>query len=291
MSSIVLELQREAMDTAVPVSAVVRKAYVIASKLHVPELAQWCERELNGYMGLPSKEIPPYRRIVGEVKYHNPYRGWCPVVFENPEMARALSTQVIAQSINEIEHLVSDRETKGQVLSIPFDPKVLNEVFRDSEEFGLGFIPQVIVSASQIHGVLERVRDSVLQFSLDLEKRGILGEGLTFTREEREKASTITTYNIGTFTGILGNVTSRAVDIGDSSALLAELKRLRLPPKEQREIEEILGGLPGAEKEKKQTLVTRGMEWVARNSETIGGLARMLKSLFDTMSGGSSGQA
>lgn len=64
MSSIVLELQANAMDENVSIQTLLRKAYAIAIKLSVEDSKQWIEAEMNGYGS--RKEVPMYRRIGGE---------------------------------------------------------------------------------------------------------------------------------------------------------------------------------------------------------------------------------
>jgi hypothetical protein len=38
----------------------------------------------------------------------------------------------------------------------------------------------------QIRGIVERVRSRILEWALDLEGRGVLGEGMTFTQQEKQ---------------------------------------------------------------------------------------------------------
>jgi len=47
--SLVLELQKEALDQRVSVSHLLRKALVVVRKLKLSEFQNWIEIELNGY--------------------------------------------------------------------------------------------------------------------------------------------------------------------------------------------------------------------------------------------------
>ncbi len=49
MSSVIVELQREALDRNVHVSDLLRKALVVARNLALTEFQRWIELELNGY--------------------------------------------------------------------------------------------------------------------------------------------------------------------------------------------------------------------------------------------------
>lgn len=52
--------------------------------------------------------------------------------------------------------------------------------------------PALVVSGAQIQGIIESVRNVVLDWSLRLEAQGILGEGMTFSKEEKAAAGNVT---------------------------------------------------------------------------------------------------
>jgi len=79
VKDIILELQKEATDSKVPASTLLRKALILANKLDCKEDLKWIESELNGYESID--EIPTYRRLKGIVEAKNPYKGWIPVDF------------------------------------------------------------------------------------------------------------------------------------------------------------------------------------------------------------------
>ena len=80
MNGIVLELQKEAMDKKADIESLLRKSYVIARKLKLPEFQEWIQCEQEGY---GKKEVPEYRMIQGQLKALNPVRGWIPVVMDS----------------------------------------------------------------------------------------------------------------------------------------------------------------------------------------------------------------
>jgi len=61
-NSIVLELQRDAVDGATRVSDLLRKALVVARKLSIPEFEAWINQELSGY---EQAQAPAYRLMEG----------------------------------------------------------------------------------------------------------------------------------------------------------------------------------------------------------------------------------
>ena len=271
MPSLVIELQRQALDSKTRVSDMLRTALVVATKLDISELREWCQRELNGYADHP---VPPYRRIKGTIKALNPMRGWIPVAFPNAELGEQLATRAAVQPVSELEALVAQKGKGALVMSFP--QSVLNDIFGDSEEYGLGIVPHVLIGRNQLVGILDSVRTAVLDWTLELEKRGVVGEGMTFTKEEKTKASTVT-YNIGTFSGVLGDVQHSAVQVGDYTSISADLKRLGVTKEERHELEEVLDDLPAAHGEKKAALLTRGANWLMRNASAIGTLSNTVR--------------
>ena len=59
MTSIVLELQAEAMDAGTDLGSLLRKSLAVATKLQLSEWIAWCRSELNGYE--PGATVPKYR--------------------------------------------------------------------------------------------------------------------------------------------------------------------------------------------------------------------------------------
>ncbi len=191
MSSLVLELQREAYDEKTSVSTLLRKAYVLARKLKVGELESWINDELNGY-NVPYTELPEYRTVRGEVKGWNPVNGWIPVIL-TPEIMEIISQNKIIQSIPELEQLL--KETSGSTLLIGL-PHVIQERISEMVEFDTKF--SLHFGKSQAVQVIQYVRNTILKWSLQLEEDNILGEGVSFTVHEKEEAQkqNYTVYNI-----------------------------------------------------------------------------------------------
>lgn len=271
MSSLVLELQSDAMSSSIRVSDLLRKALAVAIKLNIPNFTEFVKNELNGYKG---GDLPPeYRRIKGEVKVFNPYHGWQPVLFPDLKIAELISKIHIYQPISELEDLIKSKPNVD-VLAAPFPQNILNKLVKS--EFDL--LPTRVVSSSEICGILDAVRNIVLDWSLKLEQDGILGEGMTFTDKEKKIASTIT--YIENFKGIFGDVKADSVQIGDSNSIIQELKRLGVPQKEQQEFEDILDSIKTANKNDKPSIVKRGMEWIQRNAETIGPIIKTIRTVL-----------
>jgi hypothetical protein len=76
-----------------------------------------------------------------------------------------------------------------------------------------GFEPGLKIAVNLIYGIISTVRDKILEFSLELEKQGILGEGLTFTQQEKMAANNITYNSIN-----IENMTSSQLQQGTTGS-------------------------------------------------------------------------
>ena len=224
-----------------------------------------------------TSDAPGYRIVKGELKAWNRYNGWIPVITEDSTVQEKLSKRVIGQSIGELEEI--SHNSVG-TLQVPLPPDIVQSFFGDSEAFRLGMVPTLVVSKNQFIGIIESVRNSILNWSLELESKGILGEGLTFSKEEVGRAST-TTFNIGNFAGVIGNVSNSELQIGDYNSLHNDLKRCGVSQRERNELEQILDELPAASGNQRKTLLKKGSEWVMRNASSIGTLSETLRKWFE----------
>lgn len=192
MSAIVIELQKDALSANTSVSDLLRKALVVSRKLQISEFESWIRQELNGYDD--KRNAPPYRNVQGQLKAQNPYSGlWCDVIFNDPGLIEKLIHQVCGQSIAEIENLL-EQTTQSNYFMMKF-PSELSASLAKGMEWGLH--PVLHVPKTALHGILDAVRNTILEWTLKLEENNVLGEGLTFSSEEKQAASNVT-FNIGT---------------------------------------------------------------------------------------------
>ncbi|MCX5888492.1 MAG: hypothetical protein NTY36_03465 [Deltaproteobacteria bacterium] len=182
MSSVVLELQRDALDRNVRVSDLLRKALIVARKLNLHEFQDWVENELTGYKD--TNNIPEYREMRGQICGFDLYRGWLPVLFSDKRMEDLFSKRKCAQPMAELEHMIEGKKSGDQfIMPLPHNLQLkLCEIIRFKTEVNF-FIDQ-----SAIVHVIEAVRNIILNWSLKLEEDGILGEGLSFSQREKESA-------------------------------------------------------------------------------------------------------
>ncbi len=271
MDSLVLELQRKALDKNTDVSELVRMALVVARKLGLENFERWTEFELSGY---GKQELPEYRIVEAVVKAHDPNRGWMPVIFEDSGLARAAEEASCGNPIGELQYMVANKDA-GAYLHQPFDHEVTKKLMRGS------LVPTRLISIPSISGILDAVRNTILRWALELEQNQILGEGLTFSAAEKTKAASAPAIHITNFHGVLGDVQAEQFQIGDYNSIHKELKRLGISQDGRNELENILDEIRTAKGKKKQSLAKRGLAWVAEHAETLGKLAGVVRRWFD----------
>ena len=201
------ELQELATDQNVDVVTLLRKALLVATKLHLGEFRDWIDCELNGYFG--KKDVPPYRRLHAEVWVKNPYHGLVPVMFADSRIANAFCQIEVRDPVGGLKHIL---DNQGPGASAPIFPLTAQQTALILEQQGgLDLPPVRTVSENQLASILDAVRTAILGWALRLENEGILGEGITFTPKEVERAVASTQVRIENFQGILGNVQGSTV--------------------------------------------------------------------------------
>lgn len=226
----VIELQILCQDESKSVIQLLRHALVIATKLDIQDFVEWCNNELKGYIGYKQKEniIPSYRIFVGEL-YASELGAnrIIPVSFDK-DILDGLKLKILPESLTEINDWIARDNKEYVMLNLDKDlEKICLDLFeqtvmQDYKNMGLGrsllshgvlpkYRPCLIISKSSLVNISNNVRQVILEWALELEKQGILGESLVFTREEKEVATNNPNIHIGNFQGILGNVSNSQV--------------------------------------------------------------------------------
>ncbi len=203
MTGLIQEIQRDALDPNVPTDALLRRVKLAAAKLNLENLEKWVEQELNGYSG----ELPSYRKLFGQPAGWNPYNGWIPIYSSDPEFMSIISQAPISQSIASLRDLLDNHS--GGSLHFPVAPSLvatLNEIMSARTARVV-----VQIGRSSIAGILDSVRNLVLDWAIEMERKGVLGQGMTFEPGERKQAqSAMTTFNIGNIGSFIGNMGNEA---------------------------------------------------------------------------------
>jgi len=69
---------------------------------------------------------------------------------------------------------------------------------------------QISIQRAQLWNIVEQVRNLILNWSLELEKAGVLGEDMHFSEQEKGDAKPVTQQFIIQNVGVLGNVSDQA---------------------------------------------------------------------------------
>lgn len=216
MPALVPELVNMASDPAVSTGDLLRRALVAARRLDAPELVDWITSELNGYK---DREIPDYRIIRGQIMVMNPVRGLIPFRVRNAEAFDLLSRHPEMQSIPELEELARSDGELGRY----FPPAVEQRIMQGMQ---LPMRPQLCFSAVQVKGIVEKVRNRILEWALDLEGRGVLGEGMTFTQQEKQTVQE-QHYHFGNVSGSQIQISSNGSTQTQANTTGTDLEALR----------------------------------------------------------------
>lgn len=230
MAKAVIDLQEDIINNKSDIVSVLRKAHVIASKLDLSDFDNWIQNELNGYTD--SKSIPPYREVVGEIKAHNPYRGLIPVLMPS-NIAKILNNMKLNNPISQIYEL--SKKGNGGTIELPTETAQIL-----CEEIGTVFPCYFIFSNHYLVGIIDSVKNTVLEWCIRLEKDGIVGDDLQFNSDEKKKAKRVP-QQINNYYGqvINGNVESAQVEINylskyeEIDCLIDEIKQSLLKEKIQ----------------------------------------------------------
>jgi hypothetical protein len=271
MTSLIEQLQSEALDSSASISDLLRKAKTVAVKLGRSDLGAWVEREMSGYSD--QDDVPDYRYVPSDIKFRNPYRGWCPVIGSDHVIP-------VRQSCAEIASLL---EGDSNFFTTPVPTKIARRVID-----GIGFTVEVSrhIYRNALIGILDNVRNAVLDWALKLEQAGVKGDGLSFSSAEADKAKSVT-INIGS----IGNAVGIGA-FGDNAAIQAtqtlsvhELSKAvsELVTGIERELPK--SGLPSKLKNDAQEILENLRSGASQPQPDAGALRRGLQSLMRIMEG------
>ena len=194
MPALIPELIAMASDPTVKTTDLLRKALVAARLLKQPEFAAWINSELQGYS--QSGDLPPYRVLQGELKVDVPGHGRLPLPIRNAEMSRLITESRFGHPMGALEDLA----VPGEVVR-SFFPSEQSQIL--IQELSLPGVPELALGSNQVRGLIEAVRDKLLNWALDLAEAGIQGEGMSFPPQEQQQAQQLAPVNIH----IRGNAT------------------------------------------------------------------------------------
>ncbi|MFL3320443.1 AbiTii domain-containing protein [Klebsiella michiganensis] len=240
--SMVRQFQVMALDNEVPIMSLLRMAKAIAFKLELQNVSEWIDHELNGYN---DTKVPEYRVIKGQLKAVHPMHGLVEAPVADSKLESKLATVYIKSSISELASI-----PPGSNLSYPLSTQLSHSLQSSQPDF-LRFSLVRIVGHNKLVNISEQVRNRLLYWSLELEQEGILGEGLQFSQQDKNRAS-MTTNNFN-FNGTVNNAgvlgsdnhdfkqqNSQQITVGDFDALKSRLESFGFSKEDVQELKRIL---------------------------------------------------
>lgn len=157
MSELISELKKEVLDENAPVSALLRKALVLAKELNDTENEKWISSELKGYTD--RNEVPDYRKLSGRPIVRDHYSGWQYVYTQNltSEMADKISSFVFDSPI-----AVFESNAKQDIVGITYHPEAERMLIEALG--GKPSIPAIQFNGLQFQTVLDIVRNRLIEW-------------------------------------------------------------------------------------------------------------------------------
>lgn len=213
---IVDELAEMCAEDSKSISELLRKAQFVSFKLTANKVAEWIENESTGY-GIGTV-VPRYRNIPCQLKFLNPYQGYCDIVFVG-NTPSPLKSIWLSDSAPSLENAISDGDPSG-TLMIPCSDKENHYLWEQDTSFRPYYFKNFrTFTPSSVKGILNHVRTRLMQWAIALSNEGIKGEGLTFSKEDLERAVNVTNsvFNTGNMS-FVGNTDGRSsVNVNQSS--------------------------------------------------------------------------
>lgn len=200
MSSIILELQELAANPDSNVEELLNKTYMVSKKLQLNELSKWCDLELKGYKN-NLEDIPNYRKFSGQLKAWNPYHGNIRFYIKDEEISNMVTSIKFHDSVGVINNYLNSKGEKFEWIL----PNTVKNMLMEIQDTPYPLEPKVIFYNTDLKNILSKIRQIILDWALKLEEEGILGEGIQFSKSEKEKAMT-TQFHIQNMQGFVGNI-------------------------------------------------------------------------------------
>ena len=166
------EIENDLINPDLDLSNILRKVKIYSSKLKLAELRSWTNYELNGYSQIP--DIPSYR--IYQAQNYGTFSGSFGSMMKNvvlptynlPDVVREFAEQMtFRESIKELESMLIMEGDKF-IKNWPQEALILSRESLNLDGYVLVSAWQYITK-SMISGILDSVKNRLLDFLLDLE--------------------------------------------------------------------------------------------------------------------------
>jgi len=141
---------------------------------------------MEGYSG--QQEVPEYRVIQGELVAQNPITGLIPFFVADQEVLQLMTRRCERSPVGVIQNALDGDNAKSTGYFIArFPQNVVLPILKAQDYPPL--VPFLKLNRMAYVRIIDSVRNAILDWSLKLEEDGILGEGMSFTSQEKELAN------------------------------------------------------------------------------------------------------
>ena len=222
MAKLVIELQKDCLNTNGSFSYLCQKAYFIAHKLNQDEMIEFLKKEIYGYKNI--KDLPDYRYVDLIYKAFNPYHGWIPFQIPSQGVFSRLLKGPIFLSVGEMQDFLNADDS---ILNSAVPLELQQELIKRSN---MPFITEIkgVFSKTQLVRILDVIKNRILDWAIKLEKEGICGNDYEFTEHEKEIAKNMTVIINGNVNGsnIIDSMTNSSVTVNNNGFDFEALKQL-----------------------------------------------------------------
>lgn len=191
--SIVLELQKELLDNAAPLSQLAIKAWVVAKKLKLEEDAAQFRKEFDGYSSY--EKIPDYRQIKGTLQKYQLSQwknvredGFCidstSFYHDEPITNFTFPVRKPIRTLEKELNVMGDVAEEIRPFSLQFRLKKAFYIHND-DKYRCTYSPA-------IHSdILHEIKIKLIEWTMSLSENGILGNDMSFEEDEKKMAKQI----------------------------------------------------------------------------------------------------
>ncbi|MDE0102582.1 MAG: hypothetical protein OXN89_09395 [Bryobacterales bacterium] len=241
ISQLLKHMQEQVTDSAVPLSDVLRRAAILASRLEDERFSIWVNAELQGYG--PSDDLPDYRRFRAEnvgtfmTRFRKSTGIQIPIT-ALPENIRKMVEYVdFRQAVRELDSYASQDSADGAFCSFwPAELVMQARKYLPMEDGSVLIEARQQYSGGKIVGIVDQIRNRLLNFLLELDsaKSEIWPDGLNGERGSQEIVGMIVTNKIYGSNNIVASghhvsqVVVQRIDPDDSQSLIQYFRDLGL---------------------------------------------------------------
>ena len=249
------QIQADLIDESAGIVNSLRKARVLAHQLSSPELRDWVKSELDGYPDFD--KVPSYRRLLLPVfgTFHGSFQRrmtGVPITTDGiPEEYRNIvNPYAVTEGVAALELALepTDHEPRRKF------PPVITELLREEVHMTGGMVlfeAYQIVPRYLIAGVVDSVKNKLLEFVLELEGSNVTPEAMSEGKVDPEvvrKAVNIYIYGNNNIVAGGENIHQEVKTVleGDVESLVAHLKSHKVSEQDIDELKDAVSAEPEA---------------------------------------------